>query len=131
MPLWESSLELLSPVYVSGKINNLHLVLPGAFDGLQAIQRDFETFQKGEITDTGMMSTQDQSRSGSRRRFVLKRGSHVQRESIAGEVQQEFLVNAACGNFTLHLEMRAIHSANIILLTQSIRNQVYLEQRLR
>ncbi|KAF5376980.1 hypothetical protein D9615_007219 [Tricholomella constricta] len=34
---------------------NLHPALPGAFDGANAIERAFEAFQKGEITQTGVM----------------------------------------------------------------------------
>lgn len=36
-------------------IINLHPALPGAFDGVNAIGRAFEAFQKGEITNTGIM----------------------------------------------------------------------------
>lgn len=34
---------------------NLHPALPGAFDGAGAIERAYEAFQKGEITETGVM----------------------------------------------------------------------------
>ncbi|WWC86100.1 uncharacterized protein L201_000971 [Kwoniella dendrophila CBS 6074] len=36
-------------------IINLHPALPGAFDGANAIGRAFDSFQKGEITNTGVM----------------------------------------------------------------------------
>jgi formyltetrahydrofolate-dependent phosphoribosylglycinamide formyltransferase len=38
-----------------GRIINLHPALPGAFDGAHAIERAFEAYQKGEITETGCM----------------------------------------------------------------------------
>ncbi|PCH33524.1 phosphoribosylglycinamide formyltransferase [Wolfiporia cocos MD-104 SS10] len=34
---------------------NLHPALPGAFDGAHAIERAYEAFQKGEITNSGVM----------------------------------------------------------------------------
>ncbi|KDQ22312.1 hypothetical protein PLEOSDRAFT_53151 [Pleurotus ostreatus PC15] len=34
---------------------NLHPALPGAFDGMHAIDRAYEAFQKGEITKSGVM----------------------------------------------------------------------------
>jgi phosphoribosylglycinamide formyltransferase len=36
-------------------IINLHPALPGKFNGSNAIQRAYEAFQKGEITETGVM----------------------------------------------------------------------------
>lgn len=36
-------------------IINLHPALPGAFDGARAIERAYESFQKGEIKKTGVM----------------------------------------------------------------------------
>lgn len=37
------------------KVINLHPALPGAFDGIKAIERAFEAFQAGQITETGVM----------------------------------------------------------------------------
>jgi phosphoribosylglycinamide formyltransferase len=34
---------------------NLHPALPGAFDGVNAIERAYEAFQRGEITKSGVM----------------------------------------------------------------------------
>ena len=34
---------------------NLHPALPGAFDGVNSIQRAYEAFQSGEITKSGIM----------------------------------------------------------------------------
>jgi phosphoribosylglycinamide formyltransferase len=34
---------------------NLHPALPGAFDGLNAIRRAYDAFQRGEITKSGVM----------------------------------------------------------------------------
>ena len=34
---------------------NLHPALPGQFSGLNAIERAFEAYQRGEITETGVM----------------------------------------------------------------------------
>jgi len=36
-------------------IINLHPALPGAFDGANAIERAFEAYKRGEITNTGVM----------------------------------------------------------------------------
>ena len=45
--------EFLNPF--AGKVINLHPALPGAFPGTHAIQRAFESFQRGEIQSTGVM----------------------------------------------------------------------------
>ena len=37
------------------KIINLHPALPGQFDGKDAIERAWEAYQRGEITETGVM----------------------------------------------------------------------------
>jgi phosphoribosylglycinamide formyltransferase 1 len=37
------------------RVVNLHPALPGQFPGTHAIQRAFEAFQRGEITETGIM----------------------------------------------------------------------------
>ena len=38
-----------------GRVMNLHPALPGAFPGTHAIDRAFESFQRGEIKSTGVM----------------------------------------------------------------------------
>ncbi len=38
-----------------GRVMNLHPALPGAFPGTHAIDRAFESFQRGEIRNTGVM----------------------------------------------------------------------------
>ncbi len=38
-----------------GRVMNLHPALPGAFPGTHAIDRAFESFQRGEIKNTGVM----------------------------------------------------------------------------
>ncbi len=38
-----------------GKVINLHPALPGQFPGVDAIQRAFEAFTRGEIYETGIM----------------------------------------------------------------------------
>ncbi|KAF3906169.1 hypothetical protein ABW20_dc0100758 [Dactylellina cionopaga] len=46
----------LEPIDAAGiPIINLHPALPGAFDGAGAIERAWEAFNKGEITETGVM----------------------------------------------------------------------------
>ena len=51
-------MRLLSSAFLDrfpGRVINLHPALPGTFPGTHAIQRAFEAFQKGEITQTGVM----------------------------------------------------------------------------
>ncbi len=38
-----------------GRVVNLHPALPGTFPGVEAIQRAFEAYQRGEIQHTGVM----------------------------------------------------------------------------
>ncbi|NPV75780.1 MAG: phosphoribosylglycinamide formyltransferase [Anaerolineae bacterium] len=38
-----------------GRVINLHPALPGAFPGTNAIERAFQAYQRGEITQTGIM----------------------------------------------------------------------------
>lgn len=49
---------VLSPSFLdrySNRVVNLHPALPGQFPGTDAIRRAFEAFQRGEITETGVM----------------------------------------------------------------------------
>jgi folate-dependent phosphoribosylglycinamide formyltransferase PurN len=39
----------------SGKVINLHPALPGQFAGTHAIERAYEAFIRGEISETGVM----------------------------------------------------------------------------
>jgi phosphoribosylglycinamide formyltransferase len=51
-------MHILSKEFIDAfpqRIINLHPALPGAFDGAHAIDRAFEAFQKGEISETGIM----------------------------------------------------------------------------
>jgi formyltetrahydrofolate-dependent phosphoribosylglycinamide formyltransferase len=51
-------MHILSPEFLDpfpNKVINLHPALPGAFDGIKAIERAFEAFQKKEIVETGVM----------------------------------------------------------------------------
>lgn len=51
-------LRLLSRPFLEhfpGRVLNLHPALPGAFPGLHAIERAWEAFRRGEITETGVM----------------------------------------------------------------------------
>ena len=38
-----------------GKVLNIHPALPGAFPGMHAIERAYEAYRRGEITETGVM----------------------------------------------------------------------------
>jgi formyltetrahydrofolate-dependent phosphoribosylglycinamide formyltransferase len=38
-----------------GRVLNIHPALPGMFPGMHAIERAYEAFRKGEITQTGVM----------------------------------------------------------------------------
>jgi len=49
---------VLSPSFLdrySNRVVNLHPALPGQFPGTDAIRRAFEAYQRGEITETGVM----------------------------------------------------------------------------
>jgi len=51
-------MRLLSSAFLDhfpGRVVNLHPALPGAFPGVNAIERAFAAFQRGEITRTGVM----------------------------------------------------------------------------
>ena len=51
-------MRLLTSAFLNrftGRVINLHPALPGAFPGVHAIQCAFESFQRGEITSTGVM----------------------------------------------------------------------------
>lgn len=51
-------MHVLSPAFLDrfpGRVLNLHPALPGQFAGVQAIERAYEAFQRGEITQTGVM----------------------------------------------------------------------------
>jgi len=39
----------------NGRVINLHPALPGQFPGTNAIEKAYQAFQKGEITETGVM----------------------------------------------------------------------------
>ncbi|KAJ3033789.1 hypothetical protein HDV00_005830 [Rhizophlyctis rosea] len=52
-------MHILSPKFLQsfpdGRIINLHPALPGAFDGAHAIERAFQAYKEGKITETGVM----------------------------------------------------------------------------
>lgn len=51
-------MHILGPVFLNrftGKVINIHPALPGAFPGTRAIERAYAAFEKGEITQTGVM----------------------------------------------------------------------------
>ena len=51
-------MRLLSAPFLDrfpGRVVNLHPALPGTFPGTHAIERAFEAYQRGEITQTGVM----------------------------------------------------------------------------
>jgi formyltetrahydrofolate-dependent phosphoribosylglycinamide formyltransferase len=51
-------MHVLSPAFLdrfSGRVLNLHPALPGHFAGTHAIERAFEAYQQGEITESGCM----------------------------------------------------------------------------
>ena len=51
-------MRLLSALFLDrfpDRVLNLHPALPGAFPGVQAIERAFEAYQSGEIAHTGVM----------------------------------------------------------------------------
>ncbi len=51
-------MHILSPVFLnqfSGQVINLHPALPGQFDGVGAIERAYDAYQRGEIDHTGCM----------------------------------------------------------------------------
>jgi phosphoribosylglycinamide formyltransferase len=51
-------MHILSPEFLQvfpNNVINLHPALPGQFDGAHAIDRAYDAFKKGEITETGVM----------------------------------------------------------------------------
>lgn len=51
-------MHVLSPAFLDcfpNQVINLHPALPGAFPGVHAIERAFEAFQRGEISQSGCM----------------------------------------------------------------------------
>lgn len=51
-------MHVLSPAFLEpfgGRVINLHPALPGMFDGLNAIERAFDAYQRGEIAHSGCM----------------------------------------------------------------------------
>lgn len=51
-------MRLLSGAFLNrfpGKVLNLHPALPGAFPGVEAIERAWQAWQEGKITQTGVM----------------------------------------------------------------------------
>ncbi len=51
-------MHILSPAFLDrfpGRVINLHPALPGMFPGVNAIQRAFEAYRRGEITHSGCM----------------------------------------------------------------------------
>lgn len=51
-------MHILSPEFLQvfpNNVINLHPALPGQFDGAHAIERAYDAFKKGEITETGVM----------------------------------------------------------------------------
>ena len=51
-------MRLLSPAFLDhfpGRVVNLHPALPGTFAGTHAIDRAYAAYQRGEITQTGVM----------------------------------------------------------------------------
>jgi formyltetrahydrofolate-dependent phosphoribosylglycinamide formyltransferase len=51
-------MHIFSPAFLdqfAGQVINLHPALPGQFDGVDAIKRAYEAYQRGEINHTGCM----------------------------------------------------------------------------
>lgn len=51
-------MHILSPAFLDvfpGRVINLHPALPGEFAGVNAIERAFEAWQRGDITHSGVM----------------------------------------------------------------------------
>lgn len=51
-------MHILSPAFLDHfpqKVINLHPALPGQFDGINAIERAYEAYQRGEIDHSGIM----------------------------------------------------------------------------
>jgi len=52
---WMRVLTMAFLQHYPNRVLNIHPALPGAFPGTHAIERAFEAFQRGEITETGVM----------------------------------------------------------------------------
>ena len=106
-------MHILSPEFLSyfpGKVINLHPALPGAFDGIKAIERAFEAFQKGEITETGVMVHKvipEVDRGDvilSRKVPIFKEDQLQDLEKRIHEVEHGLIVDAACEYLKSHLD---------------------------
>lgn len=85
-----------------GKVINLHPALPGQFAGTHAIERAFEAYQQGEITQSGCMM-----------HYVIP-------EVDAGEVIQQRIVPILPQD-TVHSFAERMHQAEHDLIVDSIR----------
>src|SRR5258706_4325552 len=52
---WMHVLSMTFLEHFPNKVINLHPALPGQFPGIHAVERAFEAYQRGEITETGIM----------------------------------------------------------------------------
>jgi phosphoribosylglycinamide formyltransferase 1 len=52
---WMHVLSMAFLARYPDKVINLHPALPGQFPGIHAIERAFDAYQRGEITETGIM----------------------------------------------------------------------------
>lgn len=52
---WMRVLSMAFLQHYKGRVLNIHPALPGMFPGTHAIERAYKAFQRGEITETGVM----------------------------------------------------------------------------
>lgn len=98
-------MHVLSPAFLDcfpGQVINLHPALPGAFAGIHAIERAFEAYQRGEISQSGCIV------------------HTVIPELDAGPVIAERVVPFQPGDTLAAYEAR-MHAAEHILLVESLR----------
>jgi len=69
------------------EVINLHPALPGAFDGVNAIERAYYAFQRGEVRNTGVM-VHKVVREVDRGKPVLVREVEIKEEDSLGDLEQ-------------------------------------------
>ena len=102
-------MRILSMAFIGrfqGRIINLHPALPGAFTGVNAIERAYEAYRRGEINHTGVMV-----------HYVLNE------EVDAGPVIAQRVVEIAAEDTLESLEHR-VHACEHALLVETIKKLI-------
>jgi formyltetrahydrofolate-dependent phosphoribosylglycinamide formyltransferase len=105
-------MHVLSPAFLDhfpNRVINLHPALPGMFDGVNAIQRAYNAYQRGEITHSGCMV------------------HHVIPQIDAGDVIAQAVVPVEPDDTLETFEAR-MHAAEHRIIVEAIRMMVEAEE---